>query len=139
MPRANRLRVESGVLHLTHRCHNRSRFLQFARDRNAYRDLMIEKLERCDISILDYCLTSNHVHLLVDWGQKQAVSGFMREVASEFANQYNQRKTRINAVWGDNFHATLVDDGTCLWRCLSYIELNMVRARKAAPIRVRVS
>ena len=38
----------------------------------------------------------------------------MREVAGEFARQYHRRKGRINAVWGDNFHATLVDSGRYL-------------------------
>jgi len=65
--------------------------------------------------------------LVVDAPDRFEVSGFMREVASEFARQYNKRKERINAVWGDNFHAVLVDNGTYLWRCLVYIELNMVR------------
>jgi len=51
----------------------------------------------------------------------------MREVASEFARAYNQRKDRANAFWGDNYHATLVEDGEYLWQCLCYIELNMVR------------
>jgi REP-associated tyrosine transposase len=51
----------------------------------------------------------------------------MREVASEFARWYNRRKHRLNAFWGDNYHATLVESGEYLWRCLCYIELNMVR------------
>jgi hypothetical protein len=29
-----------------------------------------------------------------------------------------RRKGRTNAVWGDNFHATLVEEGRYLWRCL---------------------
>jgi len=33
----------------------------------------------------------------------------------------------MNAFWGDNFHATLVEEGRYLWRCLCYVELNMVR------------
>jgi putative transposase len=49
-------------------------------------------------------------------------------VAGEFARAYNRRKGRTNAFWGDNYHATLVEEGTYLWRCLCYIELNMVRA-----------
>jgi putative transposase len=51
----------------------------------------------------------------------------MREVASEFARAYNRRKRRTNAFWGDNYHATLVEEGEYLWQCLCYIELNMVR------------
>jgi len=33
----------------------------------------------------------------------------------------------MNAYWGDNYHATAVEEGSHLWRCLVYIELNMVR------------
>lgn len=127
MARANRLRVEGGIFHLTHRCHNRDFLLKFDRDRRVYRDLMREKLNRFEVSLLDYCVTSNHVHLVVEAQDRYEVSGLMREVAGEFARQYNKRKERINAVWGDNFHAVLVDNGTYLWRCLVYVELNMVR------------
>ena len=56
----------------------------------------------------------------------------MQEVASEFARAYNQRKRRLNAFWGDNYHATLVEDGEYLWECLCYIELNMVRCGAVA-------
>ena len=127
MARANRLRVDGGVFHLTHRCHNRAFLLKFARDREAYRALLREHLQQFDVALLDYCVTSNHVHLLVDASERLEVSGFMREVASEFARAYNQRKRRQNAFWGDNYHATVVEDGEYLWECLCYIEFNMVR------------
>lgn len=116
------------MFHLTHRCHNRAFLLRFAQDRNAYRAKLREHLARYDVGLLDYCVTSNHVHLLVDAEERLAVSALMREVAGEFARAYNRRKKRTNAFWGDNFHATLVEEGSYLWRCLCYIELNMVRA-----------
>jgi len=127
MPRANRLSKEGGVFHLTHRCHNRAFLLRFARDRDAYRAKVREHLQRFDLSLLDYCVTSNHVHLLIDSKDRLEVGRFMRSVAGEFARAYNRRKQRQNAFWGDNFHATLVEAGQYLWRCLCYIELNMVR------------
>jgi putative transposase len=130
MTRANRLNgvgVDKGVWHLTHRCHNRAFLLKFARDRDAYRKLVWQHLKCYDLSVLEYCLTSNHVHLLVDTPDRREVSGFMQEVASESARAFNRRKGRSNAFWGDNYHATLVEDGLYLWRCLCYIELNMVR------------
>jgi len=127
MARANRLRGDGGIFHLTHRCHNRAFLLKFARDRDAYRAKLREHVQQFGVSVLDYCLTSNHVHLLVDAPGRLAVSGFMRDVASEFARAYNQRKHRTNAFWGDTYHATLVEGGEYLWQCLCYIELNMVR------------
>ncbi len=54
------------MFHLTHRCHNRAFLLKFACDRDAYRAKMREHLGELKISLLDYCLTSNHVYLLVE-------------------------------------------------------------------------
>ena len=112
---------------MTHRCHDRDFLLRFVRDRNAYRAKLLEHLGSYEISILDYCVTSNHVHLLADALEREQLSGFMREVEGEFAKEYNRRKKRSNAFWGDRYHATLVEGGDYLWRCLCYIELNMVR------------
>ena len=97
MPRAHRLRVEGGIFHLTHRCHNRAFLLKFARDRDRYRAGMREALQQFDMSLLDYCLTCNHVHLLVEAQDRLEVSAFMRKVAGEFALDYNKRKERLNA------------------------------------------
>ena len=75
-------------------------------------------MHQFDVSLLDYGVTSNHVHLLVDASERLEVSRFMREVASELARAYNQRKHRRDAFWGDNYHATLVEEGEYLWECL---------------------
>lgn len=112
---------------MTHRCHNCTFLLKFARDRDAYRRKIREHLRPFDIAILDYCITSNHVHLLMETPRRSEMSGFMQVVEGEFARAYNRRKSRMNAFWGDNYHATLVESGGYLWSCLCYIELNMVR------------
>jgi putative transposase len=127
MGRANLSINGGGIFHVTHRCHNRAFLLKFARDRDLYRELLREQLHEFDVSLLDYCLTSNHVHLLLDAEDRLEISALMRNVAGEFARRYNRRKRRLNAFWGDNFHATLVEEGPYLWRCLCYVELNMVR------------
>jgi len=130
MARANRIPAPGGyggVFHITHRCHNREFLLKFARDRDAYREKLREHLKKYEVWLLDYELTSNHVHMLMDAQERSEVSGFMQEVASEFARQYNRRKQRMNAFWGDNFNGTLVESGRYLWECICYIELNMNR------------
>ena len=101
--------------------------MSFVRDRNAYLAKLLAHLMVYDVSLLDYCVTSNHVHLLFDAPEREELSGLMREVEGEFAKDYNRRKERTNAFWGDPYHATLVQAGDYLWRCLCYIELNMVR------------
>src|SRR6266581_6567899 len=51
MARANRLRVDGGVFHLTQRCHNRAFVLKFARDRDAYRAKAREHLRQFDVGV----------------------------------------------------------------------------------------
>lgn len=118
---------QGGLFHITHRCHNRAFPLKFARDRDAYREKLREHAHKFRVWVLDYCLTANHVHLLMDADDPRELSRFMQEVAGEFARSYNRRKHRMNAVWGDNYHATRVESGRYLWECLCYIELNMNR------------
>jgi len=49
-------------------------------------------------------------------------------IAGRTAREYNQRKKRKGAFWEDRYHATAVETGNHLIRCLTYIDLNMVRA-----------
>jgi putative transposase len=80
------------------------------------------------VSLLGYCITSNHVHLLLQAQSNEGVATLMRRVQGEFAQAYNRRKKRSGAYWSDRYHATLVDGDNYLMRCLRYIDLNMVRA-----------
>lgn len=49
-------------------------------------------------------------------------------VAGRTAQEYNERKGRKGAYWEDRYHATAIETGEHLLRCLVYIDLNMVRA-----------
>ncbi len=130
MARANRYILPGQVYHVTHRCHNRAFLLKFARDRDAYRCMLRERLGRFPVSLLGYCLTSNHVHLLlqIQGGDPRILAQFMQTLEGDFAQAYNLRKGRSGAYWSDRYHAVMVERGEHLWRCLRYIDLNMVRA-----------
>ncbi len=49
-------------------------------------------------------------------------------VAGRTGQEYNQRKNRKGAFWEDRYHATAVEEGEHVLRCLVYIDLNMLRA-----------
>src|SRR5512134_3358353 len=127
MPRANRYLVPGQVYHLTHRCHNRQFLLRYARDRHAYRMKIRQAVVRFEVSLLDYSLTSNHVHLVACAEDPERISCFMQMVEGEFAQAYNRRKRRHGAYWEDRFHSTMIEPGGHLERCMVYIGLNMVR------------
>jgi len=85
--------------------------------------------KRYKMTILNYMVTSNHVHLLiVDTGKRDVIPKSMQLVAGRTAQEYNQRKNRTGAYWEDRYHATAVESGEHLARCMVYIDTNMVRA-----------
>ena len=118
MPRANRYFVPGQVYHLTHRCHNRQFLLRYARDRHAYRMKIRQAVVRFEVSLLDYSLTSNHVHLVACAEDPEQISCFMQMVEGEFAQAYNRRKRRHGAYWEDRFQSTMIELGGHLERCM---------------------
>jgi len=85
-------------------------------------------LKEYDLSLLAYCVTSNHTHLLINSDTTEALSAMMQKLEGEFAEYYNLRKKRTGAFWNGRYHATMIDTGRYLWNCMKYIDLNMVRA-----------
>jgi REP element-mobilizing transposase RayT len=90
---------------------------------------LFEARKRYGIEILNYSVTSNHIHLLVYGNEDQEViPRSLQLVAGRTAQAYNRRKNRKGAFWEDRYHATAVDTDEHLIRCLVYIDMNMVRA-----------
>ena len=129
MPRANRYFQPGCLYHLTHRCHDRKFLFRFGVVRTEYRKRLRRALNQFEVSLLAYCITSNHTHLLAEAPNETALSRMMQKLEGEFAEWYNLRKRRTGAFWSDRYHCTLVDGGDYAWNCMKYIDLNMVRAR----------
>jgi len=128
MPRANRYLLPGCTYLLTHRCRDREFLFRFGRDRTEYRRRLRQAVRQSDVSLLTYCITSNHVHLLCRAAEPEVISRFMQWLEGGFAEYYNIRKRRSGAFWEGRYACTMIDGGGHLWRCMQYIELNMVRA-----------
>jgi putative transposase len=128
MPRANRYLQAGHAYHLTHRCHDRRFLLKFVRDRDCYRKWLYEAVKRYGVAVYNYCITSNHVHLVVHVDDTEQVGLMMHLVAGAFARQRNSRKRHEGSVWEHPYQCTLVQSGEHLMNCIRYVSLNMVRA-----------
>jgi putative transposase len=129
MARAKRHYIPGYIWHITHRCHKREFLLGFSKDRHRYLQWLYQARKRYGLTVLNYMITSNHIHLLVaDDGERDVIPNSMQLVAGRTGQEYNQRKNRKGAYWEDRYHATAVENGDHLARCMAYIDLNMVRA-----------
>ncbi|WP_320041740.1 transposase [uncultured Desulfobacter sp.] len=128
MPRAKRFYIPGCVWHITHRCHKKEFLLKFARDRNRWLDFLFRAKQKYGLEVLNYIVTSNHIHLLVsDNGNRDTIPKLMQLIAGQTAQEYNIRKKRRGAYWEDRYHATAIQADTHLASCLIYIDMNMVR------------
>lgn len=57
------------------------------------------------------------------WGDQLWLNGPWQFIAGRCAQEYNARKKRNGAYWEDRYHATAVETGEHLLRCLVYIDL----------------
>ena len=129
MARAKRHYIPGQIWHITHRCHKGEFLLKFAKDRKRWLQWLFESKKRYGLPVLNYAVTSNHIHLLVVGdGDRDIIPKSIKLIAGRTGQEYNQRKNRKGAFWEDRYHATAVEKGDHLFRCLVYIDLNMVRA-----------
>ena len=95
--RANRHFLPGHVWHITHRCHQKEFLLKFARDRRRYLHWIFEAKKRFGLSVLNYMITSNHVHLLIKDTGPNVIADSMQLIAGRTGQEYNQRKGRHSA------------------------------------------
>jgi len=128
MARAKRHYIPGHVWHITHRCHKREFLLKFAKDRYRWLQWLLEARKRYGLTVLNYTITSNHIHLLVyDGAGRDVIPRSIQLVAGRTGQEYNERKKRKGAFWEDRYHATAIETGKHLYQCMVYIDLNMVR------------
>jgi len=127
MPRAKRYFIPGYFWHITQRCHKREFLFKFSRDRRTWIRWLYEARTRYGLKVLNYTVTSNHIHLLVK-SESDEVAKSMQLISGSTAQQYNNRKNRKGAFWEDRYHATAIESGQHLVNCMLYIDMNMVRA-----------
>ena len=94
MPRANRHHIPGCVWHITHRCHKQEFLLKFERDRKRWLYWLFEAKKRYGLCVLNYIVTSNHIHLLVVDTEEKTIPQSLQLIAGRTAQEFNSRKNR---------------------------------------------
>jgi REP element-mobilizing transposase RayT len=90
MPRASRHYIPGYVWHITHRCHKKEYLLKFLRDRRRWTHWLYEAKARFGLVVLNYNVTSNHIHLLVrDKGDENVIPKSIQLIAARTGQSKN--------------------------------------------------
>jgi putative transposase len=134
MSRFARVVVVDVPHHVTQRGNARQVILANDTDRVIYLALLREYSQLSGLSLLGYCLMSNHVHLIAVPRKSEALGYCLKQAHGRYASYWNARQSSTGHVWQGRFYSCPLDESH-LWTALRYVELNPERAKMvtAAP------
>jgi len=113
--------------HVTQRGNARRPILNSDNERLVYLDLLRTQLRLYELSLLGYCLMSNHVHLVVVPHRADSLALALKYTHGRYASFWNATHQSSGHVWQGRFYSCPLDCSH-LWIALRYTELNPVRA-----------
>ncbi len=113
--------------HVTQRGNARQVILDNDTDRTTYLELLVQHCELYQLSLLGYCLMSNHVHLIAVPRTARALAQTLKHTHGRYAVYWNARQSSSGHVWQGRFYSCPLGNSH-LWAALRYVELNPVRA-----------
>ncbi|MFC1700737.1 transposase [Patescibacteria group bacterium] len=82
--------------------------------------------EKCDISLICYCLMPNHLHLLVRQDGEMSISRFMHSLHTRYSMYFNKKHNRSGHLFQGAFRQKNIEDDRYLLHLSFYIHLNPV-------------
>ncbi len=128
MPRVARIVVPGLAHHITQRGNNRQDVFFINDDRRAYLRILTQQAQRYGLSVLSYCLMTNHVHLIVTPKRSDSLALAIGRTHWLYAKYINQLHGRSGHLWQNRFFSFAMDPDHLL-RAARYVERNPVRAR----------
>ena len=128
MPTKTRVLIDNACYHVIVRGNQRQNVFDWEVDFKRYIDTLCKYKRRFKVKIYAYCLMSNHVHLLVDPPDKYLLKELMHSVNLSYSRWYNYKYSKCGHLWQGRYKSLVVQKDSYVINCMSYIELNPVRA-----------
>lgn len=127
MPRKPRIEIP-GFYHIVNRGVEQREVFKTVEDFEYFEALMCFYAKSYGITIHNYCLMSNHYHLLLEIKQEN-LSKFMRQLGMNYAIYFNRHYKRLGHLWQGRFKSWYVTDEAYLYTLMLYIEQNPLKAK----------
>lgn len=127
MPREPRVHAESGFYHVILRGNGKQLLFETDDDRLHFLKLLRGKTQSGGVSVLAWCLLSNHIHLLLSDPQDN-LSCVMHGLATAYSRYFNSASGHIGAVFQGRFTSVPIKSDRQLLQALRYIHDNPEKA-----------
>ena len=133
MSRYLRVEYAGAIYHVTMRMlgnwkTGQDRLFEDDADRERLLERLADRVERYRIRLFQYCLMSNHVHLVLETPEGN-LGRFMQSLATAYTVYFNLRHSRHGHLLDGRYKAKLVEGDEYLLGLSRYVHLNPVRVR----------
>ena len=129
MPRIARNKSNTCFHHIMIQGINKEYIFKDEEHINLYKNIILNKLKDSNITILAYCIMTNHAHFLIYAEKNEDLSKFMQKTNTAYSNYYNKKNKRVGYVFRDRFRSQDILNRKQLYTCLRYIHNNPVKAK----------
>ena len=133
MPRRPRIEI-AGYYHIINRGVEQRVVFEEPADYEYFEELMCFYAKSFGITIHNYCLMSNHYHILLEI-QSENLSKFMRQLNMNYSIYFNKKNRRTGHLWQGRFKSWYVTDEAYLYTLMRYIEQNPLKAKMVQDIK----
>jgi len=127
MPRLARNVFPNIPHHVTQRGNRREDVFFTDDDRLIYLEWLEFYCKKYDVSVLAYCLMTNHVHLVLTPHTKEGLQQALKPLHMRYSQHINKTKGWSGHSWQGRFFSSPLDEAYT-WSTIRYVEQNPVRA-----------
>lgn len=128
MARLPRLTLPGFPHHVMQRGNNRQAIFSSTTDFQILLEMLEEYARHFGVAVHAYVLMSNHFHLLATPESAKSLPMMMQALGRRYVRHFNRVQQRTGTLWEGRYKSTLVQTDRYLLTCMSYIDLNPVRA-----------
>ncbi|HLF17637.1 MAG TPA: transposase [Candidatus Omnitrophota bacterium] len=128
MPRSQRLNQAGLLHHVISRGNAGQSLFRDREDHLQYLSLLKQAISEHPLSLYNYVLMGNTVHLLVETKKDGALSKAMELVTREYAKYFNAKYNSVGHVFQGRFKSFTVQDDQYYIACSRYIDANPVKS-----------
>lgn len=127
MPRIARIVLEGLPYHITQRGNNKQDVFFVDDDRKVYLEILKQQAEKYGLTIMGYCLMTNHIHLIAIPAKEESLAkavGRTHFIYTQYINRFHKRSGHL---WQGRFYSCGLDEHH-FFSAMRYIEHNPLRA-----------
>ncbi len=128
MPRALRIQDSGFIHHVVCRGNDSQALFSDHDDYTFYLSLLDSARKQFSVSLYNFVLMDNHIHLLVEPQVEGGLSKMMEVVSKGYAKYFNKKHNRMGHVFSGRFKSFLIQREQFFFACSRYIDLTPVKA-----------